>query len=175
MPTIQRSKPALQPYHCPAVIPSSLYSNSETLPQYNSDLSSSNSVSCRDTVGSFCRSIQTVASMLHADPEFTQTRVFRFTSPIAVFVSLLTTIASLPQSWYINHDWTGKPMMNHLSELGFLFMIATIVVIGTLGVLWVLIWVSALGIKHFTETDFSTGRRASAGILDNIMGGLFTN
>lgn len=157
MPTTSphRSKTAFQP-RCYSSNRSSVivcghspvYLKPETLPRYNSDLSSK-PVWFRDTVISFFASIQSVASVLHADSEFSQTRVFRFTAPIAVFLSVLSTIAILPQTWVILDD--------HLAETNFLcmIMVATFVVLGTLASLWLLIWVSALLIKRFMEKDFS--------------------
>lgn len=170
MSTIHRSKPALQP-HCyssnrSSVGHSAIYLKPETLPRYNSDLSS-RPESFRDTVISCLASIQSVASVLHADSEISQTRVFRFTFPIAVFLSVLSTIALLPHAWVILDD--------HLAEASFLCIVATFVVLGTLASLWLLIRVSALFINRFMEKDFTGPGRSSVGTLDNVMGGWFTN
>ncbi|KAF9056896.1 hypothetical protein BDP27DRAFT_1344452 [Rhodocollybia butyracea] len=177
MPTIQRAKPTLQMYRGPSTrrspIQTPMQLKAETLPQYYSDLSgypSASEISTRDKLLSFLQSIQKVAARLLTDPEFTRAKAFRFLAPIAVFLFLLIVFATFHQNWDI---WiTDKAMMNQVAEVGFLCMMVVVLIGGTLGVLWLLIWVVHFSVKRFTESNFTGGRTS---MLGNVMGGLFTS
>ncbi|KAJ4475466.1 hypothetical protein J3R30DRAFT_3705918 [Lentinula aciculospora] len=179
MPSTQRNKPALQPFRWPstrAIVDreSTEALTVETLPRYNNDLSRSSDPTIRDTLFLFIQSTQKLVACLIADPEFTRSRVFRFSAPIVVFLSFLTTIALLPQNWYINRLSEAQAIAN-LTGVGFLCMVALTVVIGALSFLWILIWVLALSFRRFMEVDISGRRRTSVGIFHDLLGGLFTN
>ncbi|KAJ3710622.1 hypothetical protein DFJ43DRAFT_139042 [Lentinula guzmanii] len=185
MPTIQRSKPALQSFRWPsarAVTVIKAYTDSppasitETLPQYHSDILNSKS-SEPNTYYIFFHSLQStqkVAARLLEDPGFTRARIFRFSAPIAVFLSLLATIALLPQEWYVDDLPENKAMSVKFAKAGFLLMMALMVVFGTLSFLWLLIWLLALSVRRFMEVDLSA-RQKSSGVFNNVLGGLFTN
>ncbi|KAJ3840229.1 hypothetical protein EV361DRAFT_949079 [Lentinula raphanica] len=178
MSTIRRNKPVLQVFRWPSTSAVPNYQalhalTTGTLPQYTNNTSGSTPVhSSRHTLISLLQSIQKVAACLTNDPALTRAKVFRFSAPIAVFLSLLATIALFPQEWY-NESSVDSLKQKTIKGVFFL-MITLLAVFGTLSLLWILIWLLAASVKRFVEVDLAT-RQRSPGVFDDLLGGFFTN
>jgi len=133
----------------------------------------------------YLKSAHTIASRMYADPEMSQSEVFRFSAPLLAFLVLLAMAARF------SRDGTSKafdgtkmfyqeagtePVVEAVFQdlsLPTFLTTAGLGVVLALIILRLVVWALALGIQMFIQLDLESIRRSSLGSFEMGTGGLF--